>query len=177
MNADWRKLLVPIDFSDESRDALRAALKLMTTPEHRLAVMHVVEPEPWMVRHNEVLMLLQRPTGQLKVEAHERLWRWLIIENAPEDQVDVVVAVGDPACETVRRATVTRADVILVPRKGKRRRRNPFARSFLADVQQSAPCAVLAVCAGTGVLERNHERDTRCSMPAFGRVGNPNAYS
>ena len=56
----WERILVPIDFSDNSREALKLAVTLAADPEDRITLLHMVEVESWLQRGNEVMMTMSR---------------------------------------------------------------------------------------------------------------------
>jgi nucleotide-binding universal stress UspA family protein len=65
----WERILVPIDFSEASREALKLAVMLAADPEDRITLVHVVEEDFWLHRGNAVMMTMARSAEELQHDA------------------------------------------------------------------------------------------------------------
>jgi nucleotide-binding universal stress UspA family protein len=139
----WERLLVPIDFTDSSREALKLAVTLAADPEDRITLLHVVEPASFMNGMDEVI--LAKTDQQVAAEFEDRLKQWASQEAGPDIEVEAVVRIGRIDHEIIRVAETRDCDVIVLAT----RPQNWFERTFLGSVtrrlQRKAPCAVITI--------------------------------
>jgi nucleotide-binding universal stress UspA family protein len=115
---EWRKILVPVDFSDDSRQALRSACELAARYGARVDVIHVVQAPVYvgdLVAPGGV-----RLVDFLREEAQEQLSTFAA-ETAELEPVrgQVGVFVGAPAEVILRRADEAAADLIVMGTRGR----------------------------------------------------------
>ncbi len=98
----FERILVPIDFSDQSRMALRAADELATSYGATLKLLHVhpivgvaVMDFTYIERPQDVVRVVEAAEAQLRGWAQEL--------QTPQSRLQVEVATGDPVLEIVRR--------------------------------------------------------------------------
>ena len=98
----FERILVPIDFSDQSRLALRAADELATSYGATLKLLHVhaivgvaVMDFTYIERPQDVVRVVEAAEAQLRGWAQEL--------QTPQSRLQVEVATGDPVLEIVRR--------------------------------------------------------------------------
>ena len=141
----WQNLLVPVDFTEGSREALMLAVSLAADPEDRITLLHVIAPESVLQRGNAVMMTLSKNDAELKAEAGTRLRRWAAQEAGPDIKVEIVVRSGPVHREILRVAETHSCDVIVLATEAK----NWFQRLFLGSVTRrlarNASCAVITI--------------------------------
>lgn len=141
----WQRLLVPVDFTESSREALKLAVSLAADPEDRITLLHVVASESVLHRGNAVMMTLSKSDTELQSEAETRLRRWADQEAGPDIEVEIVVRSGPVHREIMRVAETHACDVIVLATTAK----NWFQRLFLGSVTRrlarNAPCAVITI--------------------------------
>ena len=149
----WERILVPIDFSDNSREALKLAVTLAADPEDRITLLHVVEAEPALQRGDEVMMTLSKGAAELQFEAGRRLRRWAAQEAGPDIKVETVVRTGKVHREILQAAETRACDVIVVAAQSKNWLDRFISGSVTKHLQRKAPCAVICIRPG---LEQLH---------------------
>lgn len=120
------RVLVPIDFSEESFAALQPAREFVTAASG-LYVLHVLShlhpAEPGVVWNN-----LDDPKRKQKVEEALRDR----FQNSDYQNVHIMVTVGDPSSEIIDYAKTIEADLIVIPSHG----RTGLSRFFLGSVAE-----------------------------------------
>ena len=141
--ADLKRVLVPVDFSEPSRSALRYALSLSKPFKAEIHLLHVVQalvfpPDVEVVETATV-------AARLNEEAAKRLSAWAL--EAAEEGVVVVkdLRIGGPYNEIVDAATETKADLIVMGTQGRSGLGRLFIGSTAERVVRHAPCPVLVV--------------------------------
>ena len=141
----WGRILVPVDFSEHSREALKLAVSLAADPEDRITLLHVIESESWLHRGNSVLMTLRKGNGELHVEADTRLRRWAEQETGPDIEVETVVRAGRVVEEILRVAETRDCDLIVMATRPKGWIERLVTASMTKRLQRKAPCAVMCI--------------------------------
>jgi len=141
----WERILVPIDFSDNSREALKLAVTLAADPEDRITLLHVVEAESWLQRGNAVMMTLSKSDEERKYEAERRLQRWAAQESGPDIKVETVVRTGKVHREILHVAESRDCDVIVLATQPKSWLKRTVLGSVSRQLQRKAPCAVICM--------------------------------
>jgi nucleotide-binding universal stress UspA family protein len=128
-----RRLLVPIDFSDRSRVALRYALDLARSTGAEVHALHVVPPPSDLKRRAEAVLGLpiSRVPDEVIARAEAEL-RALLAEVAESRPITPRVLPGDESASVVQVADDERFDLIVV---GK----------LMRDVMTCAHCPVLTL--------------------------------
>lgn len=120
------RVLVPIDFSEESFAALLPAREFVTQAS-QIYVLHVLShlhpAEPGVVWNN-----LDDPKRKQNVEAALRDR----FKDSEYHNVQISVAVGDPSSEIIDYAKTIDADLIVIPSHG----RTGLSRFFLGSVAE-----------------------------------------
>jgi len=139
-----RRLLVPTDFSDLAREALRQAAALADLTGGELIVAHVTFEVPHMM-----------PTGAVIADGRrDELVRDRDQAVAAEIAAEVeklggrvptssVVAVGDPATQLVALAEEHEVDLIVIASHGRTGLKRLLLGSVAEKVARHAPCGVL----------------------------------
>jgi nucleotide-binding universal stress UspA family protein len=141
----FKKILCPVDFSDNSLAAMRAAAELARSSQATLVLVHVWQPLTWMTDYgmqwpNDALVEAQKleegKLAEVKAEARRlgasevssRLGR-----GEPWDQI-VSIAVEDPAI-----------DLIVMGTHGRTGLRRALIGSVAERVVRHAPCTVMVI--------------------------------
>jgi nucleotide-binding universal stress UspA family protein len=146
----FKTILFAADFSENSREAFRAASSLAADDQARLIVLHVAElarPSAEMARRGG----LSAPIlDQLGTDDDETLFERLREFYVPNHAVDVSFRVkkGEIAHEILRTASSVAADLIVMGTHGRTGLRRLFAGSVATAVLRGAHCPVLALRSG-----------------------------
>jgi nucleotide-binding universal stress UspA family protein len=138
-----RKVLVPIDFSEPSLEALKYAVAFAGRFGASICLVHVVDPASFLNDASNV------PLAVSDREAANTLHHKLVMlarkEIDPLTPVHPLVCIGKPFDEIVRTAKMFKADLIIIAAQG----RTGFKRTILGStaerVVQHAHCPVLVV--------------------------------
>ena len=144
MTIDLRQILVPTDFSDESRAALAYGAALAETFSATLHVLHVVHA---VVAPEAVPV--QDESRQLEATVEATAWEELRGLVAGDDyarlQATLAIEWGTPVAEIIRYAQEHEIDLIAMGTHG----RGGLKRLILGSVAESAvrdaPCPVLTI--------------------------------
>jgi universal stress protein A len=139
----FQRILVPIDFSDCSKEALRCAVPLARQFGATLLVLHVVQPsypaDPCLVSQYEQFesSLIDSSKNWL-----EQMVRASVPAEVPSQ---AVVRTGHPAMEIVRAAAEMRADLIFISTHGHTGIKHVVFGSTAENVVRHSPCPVLTM--------------------------------
>ncbi len=143
MNAPPKLILVPIDFSDPSREALDAAGELALLFGAELSLLHVVPMIPDLP-NVEALVHEGKYEDKLHSDVEERLQK--MAEDLARKEIHATTEVGtanDVPMEIVRFAESENADMIVIASHGVSGWKRFVLGSVAEKVVQVAPCAVL----------------------------------
>ncbi len=141
----WERILVPIDFSVNSREALKLAVTLAADPEDRIILLHVIEADHPLQRGNEVMLTLSKSEAETCFEAERRLERWAAQEAGPDIDVECVVQSGKVTNAILAVADRRDCDLIVLATEPKNWLKRLGSGSVTAQLQRRAPCAVLNI--------------------------------
>ncbi len=135
-----RSVLVPVDFSDASREAIRVGLELAESPD-RVHLVHVLPPldsiSPGVV------------WGEITDERRANSVRAFFKEFAQREgippEVTLVVRIGDPGLDVAEYAGEIAADLIIVSSHGYHGIRRLLMGSTAERILRHAPCPVLVL--------------------------------
>jgi len=141
----YRKILIPLDFSDDSQRALHYGLALAATAEAKVALLTVIEdsfPYP-------ELFAWDHPNEEFYKSMRERALHHMdeLLQAAatPAEGVDRLVVRGRPRHEIVAVAADVGADLIVLARHGSSGIRHAFMGSTAESVLRHASCPVLVL--------------------------------
>ena len=138
-----KTILVPIDFSQPSNDALRYAIRLADQFGAVLRLVHVVEPAP--VINDLPNVALIRSDAEIMKAAKVKL------QAIAQDDIDELIPVypevrtGKPYQEIVAAAKVGNADLIVIATHGYTGLKHALLGSTAERVVRHAHCPVLVV--------------------------------
>ena len=141
-----RRIVVPIDFSPESKKALQYASKLASQFGAALKLLHVVETAPFI--NDLPNVVLTRSDQEIAKESKVRL------QALAKDEIDELIPVqsrvriGKPYHEIVSFAKVADADLIVIPTHGYTGLKHTLLGSTAERVVRHATCPVLVVRQG-----------------------------
>ena len=139
-----KSILVPTDFSPESKKALACALPLARLFGARLTLLHVVEPfaTPDFAKSFPLVMENDRVVAECQRHL-ERLVKDMKIE--PELVEKTLVRCGSPFNEIADAARTLKADLIIISTHGYTGLKHALLGSTTERVVRHAPCPVLVV--------------------------------
>jgi nucleotide-binding universal stress UspA family protein len=141
-----RRILVPIDFSPPSRDALVYAAALADKVGAELILLHVVQDlAVFLPDAVTVTPVALPPVEQLTAAVREGLTRFLRESQLEGRQVQEEVREGSPHAEIVTFAAEAGIDLIVMGTHGRGGLRHMLLGSVTEKVVRSAPCPVLTV--------------------------------
>ncbi|HEV8241754.1 MAG TPA: universal stress protein [Thermoanaerobaculia bacterium] len=146
MNAPFppKKVLIPLDFSDDSQRALRYGLALAAAAQAQVALLTVIEdsfPYP-------ELFAWDHPDEEFYKSMRERALHHmseLLQSPPPPGGVEKLVVRGRPRHEIVTVAADIGADLIVLARHGSSGIRHAFMGSTAESVLRHASCPVLVL--------------------------------
>jgi nucleotide-binding universal stress UspA family protein len=142
-NAKFRRLLVPVDFSESSARALDQAVEVAAQSGGSLVIVHVVAADyGWLGIGRDELRDLDR---SLQRQAADRL-RGFADEHVGHNVVaDLEVRIGRPAEEIVAAATESKCDAIVLSTHGVTGLDRYFIGSVADRVARVAPLPVFLI--------------------------------
>jgi nucleotide-binding universal stress UspA family protein len=138
-----KTIVVPIDFSPESKKALRYASRLAAQTGAALRLVHVVEPAPFL--NDLANVALVRSDKEVAQEAAVKLQCLAHDEVEEQTPVQAEVRVGKPHNEIVALAKVLCADLIVIATHGYSGLKHAVLGSTAERVVRHATCPVLVV--------------------------------
>ncbi len=136
----WKKIIVPTDFSSCSETAVRAAAGLRQASGAEVLLLHVTEPAHAGLRVQ---------TGDLheamRREAELKLKKVAAEAFADDANVRVMVQQGHPAETICKTAAEEKADAIIIPTHGHSGLAHMLLGSVAEKVVRHAKCSVLVV--------------------------------
>ncbi len=134
-----KTVVVPVDFSTASADALKTGLTLVAKPED-LHVIYVATP-PIAFNYAEG-WALDDPATRMQT-AHEHLAKFLVGKNAAG--VKAVIREGDPGLLIADYADEVQADLIVMPSHGYHGVKRLLLGSVVERVLRHANCPILVL--------------------------------
>jgi nucleotide-binding universal stress UspA family protein len=141
---DVQKVVVPIDFSDESFAALEAALEIANNQASKVFVVHVLAElspaEPGVI------------WGEISNENRARHVEEALEERLSDERyrgINVHVAFGDAGYRIAHFAEAIEADLIVIPSHGRTGLERLLIGSVAQRVIQFSHCPVLVLRSGT----------------------------
>jgi nucleotide-binding universal stress UspA family protein len=145
MKLNIKKILVPIDFSDYSKSALKYSQEFAQFFDAEIFLIYVVEP---MVYPPDFSMgQIAIPTIDIEIDrrANEELERLAKNEIHPEIKYRVIIKTGKPFVEIIQTATDLDIDLIIIATHGHSGVEHILFGSTAEKVVRKAPCPVLTL--------------------------------
>lgn len=140
------RILVPIDFSELSKKALRYAIPLAKSAGARLIVLNVVR----IGRHRQEPELISSPqfeAGKWRMldERERQLVDFCRREIGKDPKSEAIIQVGKPAREIINAAKARYVDLIIMATHGLKGMKRILKSSTAQQVIGGTPCPVLVV--------------------------------
>jgi len=136
------RIMVPVDFSEQSRAAVAYAAGLARLMAARLALVHVYPLLPAQPTRFRVQM--RQCVAEIGLEARHRLEK-LASPFHDGAEVELFLRQGTPYREILDVARAWRSDLIVLPTRGLTGAKHFFLGSTAEAVVRSAPCPVLTL--------------------------------
>jgi len=149
-NKDWglvpssvqlKRILVPIDFSEQSEKALRYAAKFAEQFGSTVTVLHVIQPVVYPADFGYPPTVLESDEA-MRRQIDERLES---MSRVAGTNAESLVRVGQPYLEIAAAARELGADLIIVATHGRTGLKHVLLGSTAERVVRHAPCPVLTV--------------------------------
>jgi nucleotide-binding universal stress UspA family protein len=140
----FKRILCPVDFSDESLDAMRAALGLAQQMDGTVMLLHVME---WVTEHEAPFLLRLLAEHRQLAESESRVW----LQQAVPDEMRAWCGAAEvrvaekPYQEILRQAAQWTADLIVLGVRGRGAADMLVFGSTTNRVVREAACAVLTI--------------------------------
>jgi nucleotide-binding universal stress UspA family protein len=139
-----KRILVPTDFSDFSKQAARYGCELAARFESNIDLLHVIEL-PVMAMPSPGAPLPDELIAGAETHAKEEIERWLTPEMRAGLDISHHVCRGAPFLEIVRFALENNSDLIVIGTHGRTGLVHALIGSVAEKVVRKAPCPVLSV--------------------------------
>jgi nucleotide-binding universal stress UspA family protein len=155
----FKKILVPLDYSDRSRQVLEEAIALAKLTQAELLLLHVLsmsEPDfPIQVRSpvtdigvdsafsTEMMQIYAKQLQQFEQESVKKLQSFAREAEAQGIHVTWTQPFGSAASEICRTAREEQVDLILMGRRGRSGLKEALLGSVSNYVMHHAPCTVM----------------------------------
>jgi len=145
MELQYKKILVPIDFSDFSKAALKYAVTFAKQYKAKLILVYVMEPIIYPPDFSMGQITLPTVNFEMDRRAKEELEK--LAENEITELVDVttIIKTGKPFVEIIETAKEEDADLIIISTHGHSGVEHILFGSTADKVVQKAPCPVLTI--------------------------------
>lgn len=144
------KILCPVDFSEPSRAAVKAAVDLAEHFSAEIVLFHAINqidptPTPAYTLTNHLMDQIPEIMQQMSDNAHKALQE--VTDNQIADRVPFrqLVEIGDPADSIVRIADKEQVDLIVIDTHGRSGIKGFFFGSVAEKVVRTAACPVLTL--------------------------------
>ena len=147
----FRKILVPVDFSKSSRDALDYARELAAQYDSTIVLLHVIEPMAYPAEVGYPSLGALPLPARLPLQANyesagrTRLEKWCRDTAGKGVKIQAALRVGPPYFEIARAATEFAADLIVISTHGHTGLKHVFLGSTAERVVRHATCPVLTL--------------------------------
>ncbi len=146
-----KKILVPIDFSDYSKKALRYAIEFARNFETEIILLYVVEPVIYPADFSFGQVAIPSMENELRERAATQLEKLIETEVHNDVRARSVVRSGKPFFEINQLAREENVDLIIIATHGHTGIEHVLFGSTAEKVVRKAPCPVLSI--------REQERD------------------
>jgi nucleotide-binding universal stress UspA family protein len=144
-----KKILVPIDFSDCAKKALRYAIPLAKEHEAAITLLYVV-PTNYAIGEYGAIDYASLE-AEMRASGDKQLAQLAVDEVRGQVSTDTLIRTGSPAFEIIDLAKGLPADLIVISTHGHTGLKHVVLGSVAEHVVRRAPCPVLVV--------REHEHD------------------
>lgn len=145
MEPNIKKVLVPVDFSDYSKNALKYSVGLAKYFNSELLLIYVVEPVVYPPDFSMGQIAIPSVDIELDKRAAEELNVLAKKEIPPEIKCTCIVKTGKPFVEIIETASEADVDLIIIATHGHTGIEHVLFGSTAEKVVRKAPCPVLTL--------------------------------
>lgn len=145
MEMKIEKILVPIDFSDYSKSALRYAVNFAKFFNAEIILVYVVEPVIYPPDFSMGQIAIPTVTTEFDERAMEELNKLAKNQIPSQVKVSTVIKTGKPFIEIIDTAAEVNADLIIIATHGHSGVEQILFGSTAEKVVRKAPCPVLTL--------------------------------
>lgn len=145
MEPNISRVLVPIDFSDYSKNALKYAVNFVKQFQAKLFLVYVVEPVIYPPDFSMGQIAIPSADLDMDKRAIEELNKLAEQEIPPEIKVKTIVKTGKPFIEIIETAKEAEIDLIIIATHGHTGMEHILFGSTAEKVVRKAPCPVLTL--------------------------------
>jgi nucleotide-binding universal stress UspA family protein len=145
MSVAIKNILVPIDFSDYSKNALKYSVQFASQFEAKMTLVYVVEPVIYPPDFSMGQVVLPAADHDMYKRAEEELVKLAETEIPREIKVETIIKTGKPFIEIIETAKETDSDLIIIATHGHTGVEHILFGSTAEKVVRKAPCPVLTL--------------------------------
>lgn len=145
MALEIKKILVPIDFSDYSKNALKYAVNFSSQFNADMILVYVIEPVIYPPDFSMGQIALPSVNTEWDLKAKEELDKLSKSEIPPEINVTTILKTGKPFFEIIETAAEENVDLIIIATHGHTGVEHILFGSTAEKVVRKAPCPVLTL--------------------------------
>lgn len=140
-----KKILVPIDFSDYSKNALKYAARFAKQFNAKIYLIYVVEPMIYPADFSMGQVAIPSTDIDLHSRAEEELKKLAKDIINSNSQVEILIKTGKPFVEIIETASANDIDLIIIATHGHTGVEHLLFGSTAEKVVRKAPCPVLTL--------------------------------
>ncbi|TSA30352.1 MAG: universal stress protein [Ignavibacteriales bacterium] len=140
-----KKILVPIDFSDYSKNALKYAAQFAKQFNAKIYLIYVVEPMIYPADFSMGQVAIPSTDIDLHSRAEEELKKLAKDIINSNSQVEILIKTGKPFVEIIETASANDIDLIIIATHGHTGVEHLLFGSTAEKVVRKAPCPVLTL--------------------------------
>ncbi|HEX3074209.1 MAG TPA: universal stress protein [Ignavibacteriales bacterium] len=145
MNPEIKRILVPIDFSEHSKNALRYAINFAKIFQSKLHLIYVLEPVIYPADFSMGQIAFPSMDVELDSRAKEELDKLAEREVGTQVPYETIVKTGKPFVEINESAAELNIDLIIIASHGESGVEQILFGSTAEKVVRKAPCPVLSL--------------------------------
>ena len=145
METEIKRVLVPIDFSDYSKNSLKYAVKLVDTFKADLFLVYVVEPVIYPPDFSMGQIAIPSIDAEVDKRAYEELTSLAKTEIPADVKCKCIIKTGKPFLEIIETAKEEDIDLIIIASHGHTGVEHILFGSTAEKVVRKAPCPVLTL--------------------------------
>ena len=145
MEPNIKKVLVPIDFSDYSKSALKYSVNFVKFFKAELHLVYVIEPVIYPPDFSMGQIAIPSMDLEMDKRAQEELEKLAKKEIPSETKVNIHVKTGKPYIEIIDTAAANDIDLIIIATHGHTGVEHILFGSTAEKVVRKAPCPVLSL--------------------------------
>lgn len=142
---DIKRILVPVDFSDYSKNALKYAVRFATKFDAELFLVYVVEPQVYPADFTMGQVAVPPMETDMSKIAENELEALMKQEIGGKIKATKIIKVGQPFIEIIETATENDIDLIIIATHGHTGVEHLLFGSTAEKVVRKAPCPVLTL--------------------------------